>query len=295
MRMAWSSLWAIISTPISCGRDMLIPTAGPPGFTIIRCHTPAHPFFQQYLQYVVDPDGLTNTLTYQTNNTAQTLQLIAVTNAYGLSAHFQYDANFNLTNITDAQGMSSAITYDTNGYPDQPDHPLRHDHLSTCSISISLDYGTNLTEGTFGGHNMIDRAALVTDAGGATHAYAYRYDCSAFMATSFASGNVPTGTPLGTLDDGTTDTSNGLSGVDMRNSFAWEPRQFAGVLTNDSNISAANVLSLTNLTASDYLRGRMRHWLQDTNELQVNVSGSLSVEQAPSPDGSTTGLLTFYD
>src|SRR3954462_6427220 len=48
-----------------------------------------------------------------------------------------------------------------------------------------------------------------------------------------------------------------------------------------------------NLTANDYFRARMRHWLQDTNDL--SLSGYLSVERDPSPDGSTEGLKTFYD
>ena len=37
----------------------------------------------------------------------------------------------------------------------------------------------------------------------------------------------------------------------------------------------------------------MQHWLEDTNQLYL--TGYLSVEREPSPNGSTEGLKTFYD
>src|SRR5439155_16336026 len=63
----------------------------------------------------------------------------------------------------------------------------------------------------------------------------------------------------------------------------WNSRQYAGLSTN-------NILSLT---TNDYLRARLRHWLQDTNELFV--TGLVSIERDPSPDGTAEGLKLFYD
>ena len=114
--------------------------------------------------------------------------------------------------------------------------------------------------------------------------YLYQYDCVGFLATNYPSTAILASTPIGTLDTGTGNT-NTLSGVCYRNSFYWNQRQYAALSTN----------SFTNLVANDYLRGRMRHWLQDTN-VTITVTGQLSAEQAPSPDGGTNGgLLTFYD
>lgn len=227
------------------------------------------------LTYVVDPDGRTNSLGYTSGNL-----LSSVTNAYGQTAQFKYDSHGNLTNLVDAQGLSSGITYDTSNNPTALITPY-----GTNSFVIYQDStvtSTNGAEGNFGGHNLIDRAVQATDSTGGTSLYLYRYDCSAFLATNFPSTSVPTNTPLGTLDDGSTG-SNSLTGVCYRNSFYWGPRQYP-------SLSTTNMFSFT---ANDYLRGRMQHWLEDTNQLYL--TGFLSVQQDASPDGSTVGLLTFYD
>jgi hypothetical protein len=141
---------------------------------------------------------------------------------------------------------------------------------------------TNDAEGNNGGDNLIDRAVLATDPVGAQYLHLYQYDCSAFMATTYSSSDIPTNTPLGTLDGGSGGT-NFLKGVCYRNSFYWGPRQYP-------LLSTTNMFSFT---ATDYLRGRMQHWLEDTN--QLDLTSYLSVEQDASPDGSTAGLQTYYD
>jgi RHS repeat-associated protein len=233
------------------------------------------------LTFVVDPDGRTNFLSYNTSSSL----LLSVTNAYGQSAHFKYDSKGNLTNIVDAQGLSSSISWDTNNYPTSLATPY-----GTTTFSVfanSLVANTNDTEGNFGGDDLIDRSVLVTDPVGAKSLYMYRYDCSSAspvdMSPTFSSSDVPTNTPLGTLDDGNGSSTNTLAGVCYRNSFYWGPRQYAGLSTTD----------IDSLNANDYLRGRMQHWLEDTNQLYL--TGYLSVERDPSPDGSTEGLKTFYD
>jgi RHS repeat-associated protein len=234
----------------------------------------------QVLTSVVDPDGRTNFLSYNTS----TSLLLSVTNAYGQNAQFKYDGNGNLTNIVDAQGLSSSIVYNTNGDPTS-----LTTLYGTTTFSVfanSTVASTNDTEGNFGGDDLIDRAVQVTDPVGANYLYMYRYDCSSAspvdMSPTFSSSDVPTNTPLGTLDDGDGST-NKLAGVCYRNSFYWGPRQFDGLSTN----------VYTNFVANDYQRGRMQHWLEDTNQLYL--TSYLSVKRDPSPDGTTQGLLTFYD
>ena len=232
------------------------------------------------LTFVVDPDGRTNFLSYNTSSGL----LLSVTNAYGQSAHFKYDSSGNLTNIVDAAGLPSSIRYDPNNTPTKLITPYGTNQFLIVDNGSA---GTTSGLGNFGGHNVIDRAVQVTDPVGATNLYLYRYDCSSDtplnMPTSFSSSDVPVGTPIGALDDGSGSTTNALAAVCYRNSFHWGPRQFA-------NLSTAN---MSNLTSGDYLLARMRHWLEDTN--QLFLTGYLSVERDPSPDGTTEGLKTFYD
>ena len=221
------------------------------------------------VKYVTDYDGRTNTLSYDANS-----RLSGVTNTYGLSASFSYDAGGNLLSLIDAGGLASTLKYDTNGYPT---------NLITLYGTNQFEYGFIIPggDGNFGGLDVIDRSVRATEPASTTSLYLYRYG-SPFMPTNYLAGDVPTNTPLGTLDDGTTGPDN-LSSVGFRNSFYWGPQQYASLSTTD----------LASLTTNDYLRGRMRHWLQDTNELYV--TSLLSVERDPSPDGTVEGLKTFYD
>ena len=227
------------------------------------------------LTSVVDPDGRTNTLKYSSN-----ALLLEVVNPYGFSAKFKYDASGNLTNITDAQGLVSSVSYDANHYPTALVTPYG---TNKFEIFVNATVATENGQGNFGGHDLVDRAVRMTDPVGATSLYLYRYDESTFMATTYATNEVPTGTPLGTLDDGHGSSTNGLAAVCFRNSFYWDARQYP-------TLSTTNFLAFP---ANDYVRGRMRHWLQDTNDL--TLSGFVSVERAASPDGTTEGLKTFYD
>ena len=232
------------------------------------------------LSSMVDYDGKTNVLSYY-NGGAYTELLSSVTNAYGLNIHIKYDANNNLTNIVDAIGMSSGITYDTNNNPTALITPYGTTKFSVTDNGITYGGGGY---GNAGGDaaGLIDRSALIVDPTGATNLYIYRYDSGDVLTTATFS-NVPTNTPLGTLDDGTGSSDDGLNAVYFRNSYHWNPRQYAALSTGN----------MTSFTASDYLLARTRHWLQDTNDQYVTEY--LSVERDPSPDGSTEGLKTFYD
>ena len=232
------------------------------------------------LSSMVDYDGKTNVLSYY-NGGAYTELLSAVTNAYGLNIHIKYDASNNLTNIVDAIGMSSGITYDTNNNPTALITPYGTTRFTVTDNGLTYGGGAY---GNAGGDaaGLIDRSALIIDPTGATNLYMYRYDSGDVLTTATFS-NVPTNTPLGTLDDGTGSSDDGLNAVYFRNSYHWNPRQYAALSTGN----------MTSFTASDYLLARTRHWLQDTNDQYVTEY--LSVERDPSPDGSTEGLKTFYD
>ena len=230
--------------------------------------SPAH----YRLRFVSDYDGRTNGFLYST--VSASAMLVQITNTYGLAASFGYDSAGNLTSLTDAAGLTSTLNYDTNGYPT---------NLITLYGTNQFEYGfiTPAVGNNFGGHDTIERSVRATEPGAAISLYLYRYD-SPFMPTNYPSGDVPTNTPLGTLDDGSGATNN-LGSVGLRNSFYWNPRQY-------SSLSTTNFASFT---TNDYLRGRLRHWLQDTNELFL--TGLLSIERDPSPDGTIEGLKTFYD
>ena len=212
---------------------------------------------------VVDSDNRTNTLTYYANGLLQ-----QVSSPDGLTAQFGYDANKNLTTLVDAAGLTSTLTYDANGWP----------------TALVTPYGTNAFECTAtvtNGDTIVARSVAVTEPTGGTHLYLYQSQ-TPVLATNYPAGDVPTNTPVGTLDDGN-GTTNELASLGYRDSFYWNPRQYSGLSTTN----------LDRLSANDYARGRMRHWLQDSNELYV--SELLSVERAPSPDGVLEGLKVFYD
>ncbi|HTV41864.1 MAG TPA: RHS repeat-associated core domain-containing protein [Candidatus Sulfotelmatobacter sp.] len=229
------------------------------------------------LGFVIDPDGRTNYLTYTPSGL-----LTNITNPYGLTAKFKYDSHGNLTNIIDAQGLSSSITYDTNNYPTSLITPYGTTTFSLVDNGISYSGGTL---GNAGGddNGLIDRSALVVDPTGATNLYMYRYDAEMVMPSSSFTSDVPTGTPLGTLDTGAGANAGTNSAVWFRNSFHWGPMQYAHLSTQN----------MTNFTQSDYLLARMQHWLQDTDELYI--TGYVSVERDPSPDGVNPGPMTFFD
>ncbi|HTI70827.1 MAG TPA: RHS repeat-associated core domain-containing protein [Candidatus Limnocylindria bacterium] len=232
---------------------------------------------QYRLKEVIDADGRTNSFGY-TGNLVST-----VTSPYGKTATIMYSGNA-VSSITDSEGNVSSLTYGTNGYP----------------ATLVTPYGTNkfyileqaeANQHEVGGHDFIPRAIAVTDPAGGTDLYLYRFLAS-FLPTTVPTNEVPVGTPLGTLDDGTVGSgTNTFHYVYFRNSFHWNPRQFDALST--SVIPNLSTATLTDLTTTDYLRAHRSHWLSDANEL--NVVDLLSFEQAPSPDGSSDGLKTFYD
>lgn len=207
-------------------------------------------------------DGTTFTLTY---DAAHPTYVTNVTSSYGASVGLAYDqTKLTLTNITDAAGLKSDIVY------------LIYATYYTIPVALITPYGTT-------GFNVFntgefDRILQITNADGTMQMYAQLNSYALGDWFDYLSAQVPTNTPVGTLDIGTGERIE-------RNTFYWDTHQFAPIQNND-----LNSFDWTN----ELRRARIRHWLAGTVGQYTHFL-ALSVEQAPSPDGITEGPLTFYD
>ncbi len=218
---------------------------------------------------VVDPDGKTNVLYYE--NASFTNHITKVVDPYSRTHLLQYDGNGYLTNITDVAGLPSGLAYDAA-------NPGWVTNLTTKYGSTVFAYGGyEVKSNTFYTAGVpVNRWTLVSLPTGGHHLFLYRQDCTSFMSATYAS--VPSTSPwfVNTFDN-----------VDQyyRNSFHWDPLQYESLSTSNP----------TNLVTSDYLIGRLEHWLIDSGS--GNPSDTLSLDRAPSPlhDGQTVGQITWYD
>jgi RHS repeat-associated protein len=229
------------------------------------------------LTQVVDYDNKTNKFVYFSTRSNLLQQIVT---PYNQTGTFAYDSSGNLTNITDAVTNSSRITWDANG---------RVSTLNTPYGTTGFNYydadlpSTN--DSTLNGDIPVNRSVTVVDPNGGANIYAYCFDSQTGAGTpsQFDSSVIPQNTPLGTLDAGTNEVGHDYAAVCFRNSFHWDSREVASLST--TNVGSMN--------ASDFAKARMQHWLGDSNN--VYQTSLLSVEQDPSPDGTTAGQLTFYD
>jgi RHS repeat-associated protein len=217
---------------------------------------------------VTDPDGNTTSLYY--NNTSFPNQITKVVDPFSRACFLTYDSNGYLTDIVDVAGLASSFTYD----------PIAPGWITT----LTTPYGS--TTFTYGGVDMfnsyyfytagvpVNRSVLITLPTGGSHLYVYRQDCSAFMSSTYPS--VPSTTPFG----------NTLDNVDQqnRNSFHWGPMQYSNLGTSTNP---------TNFSGPQYALGRLYHWL--TNAAWASPWDTVSLERAPTPDGTTSGQITWYD
>jgi RHS repeat-associated protein len=228
------------------------------------------------LEQVRDHDGQEITFTYATGTYYAQL-LTGIQGPYGLTVTLQYDDQDRLTNITDVLGLSTELRYDTAQRLAELVTPYgtnRFDYLSSEAgwsglhvIELGLRHHLYLTG--------IQNPSLWPTAQTESMALAeYLRSCGFFESLE----------------------TNGFAD---RNTVYWGPKQF-------DNLPAAVKASLlngtfdaANLTTNDFQKGWTYHWLraQTQNSNNVVLSSSLSVSRAPSPqpDGSTEGLLTFYD
>lgn len=218
--------------------------------------------FLNRLSQVVDVDGRSTVFSY--TNSLSPHRITQIIDPFARTNTLLYDYAGRLTNIIDPVGIFSRIIYDTNtGY----------------ATSLWTPYGTTFFTCNGGSNYLssatIGRSAKIQQPDGGFHLYVYRDDSSAFM-NSYHADAPSGGSPIGTLEN---------SNMQYRNSFYWGPRQYSGLSTNVLNY----------LTAADYNRGRLRHWLHISGSSQQRVGSTLSMERMPSPDGFSLGQGTWYD
>lgn len=226
------------------------------------------------LQYVVDYDGRTNTLTYSNN------LLTRVDMPYGRSAQMGYDANGRLASITDAATNTSNLSYDgTTGWLTNLTTPYG---TTTFTHTDLGDTENGAYVGNAGGTNRISRALRITYPDQSKELYLYRYNSSQVgMPSQLPGGQIPTGTPLGTLDDGA--GTNVLGAAYMRNTYHWNPKQYGSLHTEQ----------MADFNADDYSLATVQHWLADSDPGWLG--GVASWRRAASPDGTQAGQVTWYD
>ena len=113
------------------------------------------------LDYVIDADGKTNTISY-TSAGGYSYLISKVVDPYGRTNVFAYDQNGCLTNVTDVAGMPSAFVYDNNGWV----------------TNLVTPYGTTIFTFTNGFFNGMDRAVIATEPNGSHQMFVFLYDAS---------------------------------------------------------------------------------------------------------------------
>ena len=223
-------------------------------------YDPAAPVVR--LQYVVDGDGLTNWLSYNTNNSYSANLVSQVMDPFGRSVSLNYDNGGRLTNVVDVLGISTSFSYDTNAVVTAMTTPY-----GCTSFAYTDTTGTNVPPN--------GRSVLVTEPDGGSHFFLYQEFASG-ITNSYPTASVPTTATFSNTFDN--------SQLNTRDSFHWGRQQYA-VLSN-TNASS--------FTPADFRKARMRHWLATTASL---VGETLSLERAPSPDtgGTVEGQKTWYD
>src|SRR5205085_2213779 len=182
-----------------------------------------------------------------------------VTNAFGRTAHFFYDQYDLLTNITDAVNLRSSVIYNELGWPTNLTTP----YGTTTFAPVAFDVGVG----------NINRYITITEPNNGTHFFAFA--ANSFEPGTIDSSRIPTNTPVGTLDDE-------YAALDT---YYWSPLQYGSLSTNDPST----------MTANDFVKARMRHWLGRSVEGQRWKIDTISVQRDPSQDGTTEGQLTWFD
>lgn len=242
------------------------------------------------LQYVVDATGGTNTLSY--TNATYTNHVTAITDPYGRTVSFLYDGSGLLTNITDVVGISTSFTYDTSNGREWLTNMVTP--YGTTRFNIYED-PFSAGQGEMRASNYVNRAIEITEPNGGKHLHLYRAESTKLGPDSgedFLPGfyaDVPSTT------NANFSFTNTFCNIEMTNanSFYWGPLQHSRLSPNylESGV-------LTNLTLTDYKLARLRHWLKSRNDDEDGhqiLGGTMCLERAPSPDGTTEGQKTWYD
>ena len=233
-----------------------------------------------FLTSLTDPSG--NSINYAYTTNSGIFQLAAITDALGNVTHIYYDnPTFpnQITSVVDPFARTNTLVYDSSGYL------INSVDVAGLLSAFGYDTGaqrsniTNLatpygnTGFLYGQIADSEPYLQITVPTGGRYLYLYETNCS-FLSTF--SPTPPSTVPYAN----TFENYDGQGEFSQFNSFFWGPLQYAALSTTDP----------TALTTSDFHKGRMRHWLQSAGDFYA-----LSLEQAPSPDGTTAGQITWYD
>jgi len=234
-----------------------------------------------YMTSSADPSGKSTTYSYDSNfyltgvtaadGTTFTVSpdswyanaIGSVTASYGASVTFTYASYFELVGITDAAGISSQIAYDSGS-------SLAANAIVTCYGTTSFS-----SKGNAGDYGIFDRTIEITNALGMKEFYAMMNSYPGNDWPAFANGQIPSSTPIGTLD--TTERSE-------RNTFYWNAQQFAPFVGTSFHSFTWDILK----------KAHILHWLGGTDPTYTHWN-SLSLDQQPSADGTTEGAILWYD
>ncbi len=247
------------------------------------CSGPGNsPYAVFLLTYLVDPDGRTSTFVYN-SNTGSPWQLQEMDDPFGRKATFSYDTCTGwISGITNANGMANSFNYETgsNGWVS----------------SMITPYGTNSfyyeQVGESDATNAFQQRGLyVTEPDGASQLFCYIHKTTNSIETNATAPTVSGWV----FDDGTDGGAD--DALYHRNSFYWDRHQTTALSANISEYLTGNLgLAITNLSSSlsNLQKGRMQHWLLDTDG--ISVTETLSSERDPSPDagGAIEGNRTWY-
>ena len=252
------------------------------------------------LKYVIDPDYRTNTFIYPANNT---LQLTEIDDPYGMNTRLRYSSTGLLTNVIDAVGLTNSFQYPpgplvTNwiwdgfgGYRQQiiqlPSNGWIT-NLTTPYGSTRFTYHEQPDPSAIDG--FIVRAVCVTEPQQAGQLFAFFNYLGGLVEENSTSPTVPGQT----FDDGNAGSNH--QSLENRNTFYWGRRQYAALSANVLALLPSDLPdALANLTSEDFRKGRLRHWLWQSDN--VSLSEAMSSERDPSTDGQgeNEGLRTWYN
>ena len=231
------------------------------------------------LEKVIDVDG--RETTFQYTNTAYYSNLITkVAGPYGLTVDLKYDSQSRLTNIVDVVQLASSFQYDSSN---------RLSHLIT-------PYGTNRFD-YYAGSGW--KAIRATELDVRRHLF-LQGDGPASLFSSSASDILSLSNYLSAAGISSMFDSVNLH---QRNSYYWAPRQYANLTSTVRGKLDNSTFVLSDVLTNDFNKGRTRHWLSKTSDPHTNTyqslftGNALALEREPSPqaDGSTEGLMTWYD
>lgn len=213
------------------------------------------------LQSVVDGDGRTNWVYYNSVNSYSTNLISQVVDPFGRTNFLAYDGNGHLTNSTDVEGISSSFLYDAND----------------IVTNLTTPYGTTSFATTDSVSTPNGRSVLVTQPDGGHQLYLYE-DGAPGVPAAYSPSLIPNTSSFGFTDLFDTNLLN------IRNTFYWGPRQYANLSTT----------TISSFTANDFLKAKMDHWLGAGSNM---LGETISMERDPSPDnaGTIQGQLTWYD